>query len=204
MLKKIPIFFFVCFMLMVSSCSQSGRADLDLLMSGKDSFFQEKYQQALRDFQKSARINPRNDVSIAYIGFCYYHLKQTSPALSNFNKALSLNPRNNIALFGKSLVIWDMGEYLDAYLLFDSVSNINPKHDKAFYYKAMANLKFHDTTQAINNLTYAIKNAPNYAEPYYLLSSIYLKEKQQTIADSLLKLATENKRSIRKSFTKAP
>ncbi|NOR87378.1 MAG: hypothetical protein GQ527_07200 [Bacteroidales bacterium] len=183
----------ILFIMLFISCKDSRRVDLDLMETGKELFFNKDFDQALLYFQKSARMNPRNDVSISYIGFCYYHISEPAPALTNFNKALRLNPSNNIALFGKSLLIWEMDDYLGAYILLDSVTNLNPKHDKAYYYKALASLQFGDTNHAIKSLEIAIENASDYPEPYYLLSSILLNKGQQIVADSLVKLASNKK-----------
>ncbi len=183
---------------LLASCDSGRRADLILLEDGKELFFQSQYHEAIIPLQKSARINPRNDVTIAYLGFCQYRLGKMSPALIYFNQSLKLNSRNNIALFGKSLILWDMDDQLNAYEIFDSVAKINPKHDKVFYYKAQAELFFGDTLSSKQSLKRAINNATGYTEPYYLLASIYLKNGEHSLADSLINLASSKKIELTK------
>lgn len=195
-MKKIILLLFLAYLL--ASCQSGKRADLLLLEEGKALFFQSQYNKALKPLQKSARINPRNDVTIAYLGFCHYHMGDRSDALIYFNQSLKLNARNNIALFGKSLILWDMDEQLYAYEIFDSVSKINPNHDKVFYYKAQAELYFGDTLFSEKSLKQAINNAQDYSKPYYLLASIYLKKGLHSKADSLIRMASSKKEELLK------
>ncbi|NPD45185.1 MULTISPECIES: tetratricopeptide repeat protein [unclassified Lentimicrobium] len=182
----------------LASCQTGMRADLILLENGKELFFQAQYQKALIPLQKSARINPRNDVAIAYLGYCQYYLDDWSTALIYFNQSLKLNTRNNIALFGKSLILWNMDDRLNAYLIFDSVGKINPNHDKVFYYKAQAELYFGDTLSSEKSLKKAINNAQDYSEPYYLLASIYFKKGLHSKADSIIRIASSKKEKLLK------
>lgn len=195
-MKKIILLIFLIYFF--TSCQSGKRADLILLESGKELFFYSQYEKALLPLQKSARINPRNDVTIAYLGFCQYHLDDMSTALIYFNQSLKLNDRNNIALFGKSLILWNMEDRLNAYEIFDSVGKINPNHDKVFYFKAQAELYFGDTLSGEQSLKKAIQNAEYYTEPYYLLASIYLKNGAYTKADSLIQIASSKKKELLK------
>ena len=187
------IIFIILLFYFSTSCESGKRADLLLLEDGKELFFQSQYKKAIIPLQKSARLNPKNDVTIAYLGFCQYHLDNTSTGLIYFNQSLKLNARNNIALFGKSLILWNMDDHLNAYVLFDSVGKINPNHDKVFYFKAQAELYFGDTLSGVQNLKKAIQNAEDYTESYYLLASIYLVKGKQNKADSLIKIASSKK-----------
>lgn len=195
-MKKIILLIFLIPFL--TSCESGKRADLQLLEDGKELFFQYQYEKALLPLQKSARLNPRNDVAIAYLGFCQYHLSNMSTALIYFDQSIKLNSRNNIALFGKSLVLWNMDDRLGAYVIFDSVSKINPLHDKVFYYKAQAELYFGDTLSGEKSLKKAIKNAEAYTEPYYLLASIYFTKNLHSKADSLILIASAKKTELLK------
>lgn len=182
----------------LASCQIGNRADLLLLEDGKELFFQSQYNKALVPLRKSTRINPGNDIAIAYLGFCHYHLGNLSTALIYFNQSLKLNDRNNIALFGKSLILWNMEDRLNAYVIFDSVSKINPQHNKVFYYMAQAELYFGDTLLGEQSLKKAIQNAEDYTEPYYLLASIYLKKGDYSMADSLIQIAFSKKSALLK------
>ena len=179
------------------SCEQQQRQDLKYLEIGKEYFVLQQYDSAFLAFQESAKKNPNNDVAIAYKAYCYYYFGNYKPALLNFDKALSINKSNNIALFGKSLTLMNLGDYTHAFILLDSVGKTNPKHDKCFYYKAITRMNFYDTTNAITDLEKAIYNAPEYQEPYYLLSSIYLQLKQINTADSLARIASQKSERIR-------
>ncbi len=180
----------------IYSCESTKRKDLILLEEGKGLFFDQNYLSALEKFEKASKLNPKNDVASAYTGFCSLYLKDFTKALNAFNKSLSFNPHNNIALFGKGLWMYQMEDFGNAMILFDSVGNINPLHDKVFYYKALLLIKLNDTLGAQNQLNQAIANAPDYAEPYYLLASLYLAQHQKTTADSLIYLASVSRKNI--------
>lgn len=180
----------------VISCISSEKNDLIQLKKGKEYFFDKNYLKAKEHFINAAKLNPKNDVAIAYAGFCDYYLYHLPSAVMTFDRSLKMNPSNNIALFGKSLVLIEFEDYLGSYILLDSVCDINPKHDKAFYYKASIELLFGDTNSALRNLNIAMRNADDYMEPYYLTSSIYLNLKNEQLADSLLLLANEKKTTL--------
>lgn len=192
-LKSYKYYLFLSISIVLVACTDRTRQDLVLLNEGKKLFFDSQFLGAKNLFEESSKINPRNDVSLAYLGFCNYHLENYSDAIIQFNKSLKLNATNNIALFGKSLVLLNMDELLGSYILLDSVCKINPTHDKAFYYKASVELKLGDTLNALKNIETAIHNAENYVEPYYLLSSIYLNQNLEKKADSLLLIARKKK-----------
>ena len=81
---------------------------------GKRFLKQKKYHEAIKSFEKSVKINPKNHQALEAIGLCYGDLKDYKSALSYFKRAVDLKPKNKLYLFNLAITYLKVGEYSKA------------------------------------------------------------------------------------------
>jgi tetratricopeptide (TPR) repeat protein len=63
----------------------------------------ERYEEALKDFDRAIELNPKLDWAIARRGYTYLMLKRYNEALENFNCAINLKPDDDWGLYSRAL-----------------------------------------------------------------------------------------------------
>ncbi len=97
------------------------------LSRGDTLYGKQKYEDAIKCYEKALEINPKNSRALNDIGNAYYNLGNYSDAIEYFDKALELDPKDPIALRGKGYAHYDLEDYREAIECFDKALQIVPK-----------------------------------------------------------------------------
>jgi len=86
-----------------------------------------KYQDAIRAYNKYIELNP-NDANVwTDLGVMHRRTKNASEAISSFDKAIELNPKHEQARFNKGIVLfYDLGNREAGKQIWIELSQINP------------------------------------------------------------------------------
>jgi len=69
------------------------------------------YEQALREYQKAARLAPERPEGFVGMGFMNMELKRYQAAAENFSKARKLDPESDDAVAGEGLLLYRTGDH---------------------------------------------------------------------------------------------
>ena len=69
-----------------------------------------EYQQALKDFNQTIRLDSNNAKAYYNRGLVYAHLGKSQQALEDFNQTLRLDTNNAAAYFSRGHVYYDLGK----------------------------------------------------------------------------------------------
>ena len=61
---------------------------------GKQLYFEGKFLEAIKNFDKAIELDPEYSDSWSYRGLCYYELDENEEAIDNFDRVLDLNPND--------------------------------------------------------------------------------------------------------------
>ena len=77
-------------------------------------FAQNKYQEALSDFQQSVSCQPENFRSLYYIGIVHSVLGDNTKAIDFFNQSLALNQHQSHVYYRRALANYNLGNYVES------------------------------------------------------------------------------------------
>lgn len=86
---------------------------------------QQKYQHALRAFQKAARCWPEDAEAQMAIGNCHAELKRPKLAERFFRRSLELVPRKSSVKFNLANALFDQGKFAEAIRIYRVVERTN-------------------------------------------------------------------------------
>jgi tetratricopeptide (TPR) repeat protein len=137
---------------------------LAYLNRGKDFYYEDRYNDAMTEFNKALAIN--EDLAEVYVfrGFIYMATLNWDfdRQKHEFDRALHLDPYNYIAYFGRGSTYLFMREYEKAITDYTQAIKLNPNYFNAYYYRASALLQIGDKNSAINDLRSILMIWPNH------------------------------------------
>ncbi|MFZ0484580.1 MAG: tetratricopeptide repeat protein, partial [Desulfobacterales bacterium] len=145
--------------------------------------YQKKVKEAQEIFESLIKLAPENPEGYFRLGLLLRLLKKYDLALTNLNKAMSINPKLMDVFTNIILVHAAKKEFKTALLLCDD--QLKNVQDKPALKSILHNLKGElylaqlKTTDAEESFKAALKENPNFPQPYYALAKIYLMEKQE-------------------------
>jgi len=153
----------------------------------------EKYNNAYLDLQKALELNPginfltnRIYYSMALLN---YYQKLYPQTINYLKEALSVDSSDGFSYYYLGKVYRDTGKIDLAIGSFKRAVHYLPKYipirKNSFYYIALLNMSQKNYHQAINILSEAIKEYPNYGEAYYLrgLNWYYLEKDNKAMSE---------------------
>jgi len=98
---------------------------------GKRLLDQKKYIEAIKSFEKSLKLNPKNHQAVEAIGLCYGDLKDYNKAVEYFEKAVQMKPKNKLYLFNLAVTYLQIGEYSKAKEVYQKILYIDKNNRTA-------------------------------------------------------------------------
>ena len=110
-----------------------------------------KYDDAIRDFNRSLTYNRENATAVTYRGDCYLRLDKIPSALRDYNKAIAMDDKNAFAYAQRGRIHFLMQEYKEAIDDLDKAIRLEPSAE-AYYYRGAAKDMLHDRDGACEDL----------------------------------------------------
>lgn len=105
-------------------------------------FAQNKYKEALEDFEKSATFGKDNFRSIYYMGIVYSVTGQNEKALEAFTKSLELNGFQSHAYYRRALTYFNLADYQKSLEDLNEANRLGLDNDECKALRAKLNKKF--------------------------------------------------------------
>lgn len=105
-------------------------------------FAQNKYKEALEDFEKSANYGKDNFRSIYYMGIVYGVTGQNEKALDAFTKSLEINGFQSHAYYRRALTYFNLADYQKSLEDLNEASRLGLDNDECKALRAKLNKKF--------------------------------------------------------------
>ncbi len=156
--------------------------------SGVDYLNKGEYDQAIEEFNKVLKINPRNAEAYYYRGnarlfsaqeeedifgpfedlFILFGLPSLyDQAIEDYTKSLEINPKNADAFLNRGNAYYDKGKYDQAMADYNKVLEVNPRNADALVGRGNIYYSKIQYDQAISDYTKAIEIYPKYTEASY-------------------------------------
>ena len=96
------------------------------------------YDEAISDYNKAIKLNPRLAEAYVYRGFVYYKKGQYDKAIFDYNKAIELNPRDALAYGIRGIAYQNKDQLEKAVSDYNKAIELNPKDARAYNNRAVA------------------------------------------------------------------
>jgi tetratricopeptide (TPR) repeat protein len=133
-------------LIVLTSCGGGGETGEKYLQAGFVNFQKQEYDQAIANFQKAVKLEPRAAAAYNMMGMAY-RFKATQMGIPElrakeigaFQKALEIDPNYVVALINLGVTYYGQGEKAKAAPLFKKALALNPNHpEKAQFEKMIA------------------------------------------------------------------
>jgi tetratricopeptide (TPR) repeat protein len=198
--RKRPIAYLtlICFSIFtIISCSGDKKSDKEINFKkhydlGSKYYEERKYQEAIKEFEKAANINPKSADSYFKIGQCYRNLVNFEESIKSYEKGLQINPDASFRVF------FQLGSnYFKLQKYDESIKNMkkaqksmtdeysNSEYSANF---VLANSYYHikDYKNAIKHFNRVLELKPDYELAYFLLSQSHITKGNQSEAKQIL------------------
>jgi tetratricopeptide (TPR) repeat protein len=153
------------------------------LILGNAYLNQRKIKEAKETFESLIKLEPEKPAGYYRLGILYRLIKEYDLALKNFEKAMSINPNLMDVFTNIILVHVDKKEFETAMLKCDS--QLETMQGKPELLAIIHNLKGklylaqRKNEEAQESFQKALKENPNFLQPYYALGRLYLMERKE-------------------------
>ncbi len=93
---------------------------------GTQAFREKRYEDALRDFEESARLNPSSGLFANNVGFAYFKLGRMEDAVGWFEKTLAIDPQRAVAYTNLGDALLAVGRTADARQAYERYLELQP------------------------------------------------------------------------------
>ncbi len=122
----------------------------------------EKYDLAIKNWQKAIQIKPNYFVGYNNIGKAFLNLNKYQSALENFNKTIEINPNFFEAYNNKGNVLTRLNKPNDAIENYNKAINLKPDNINSHIFKAHILSNLNKTEEALSSYEKAFKINPEY------------------------------------------
>lgn len=147
-----------------------------LLAAGNELFNQEKYQEALEEFQKIAAENPLFYQIHQNIGNCYYELGDIEKAIEHYQIVLESDPQSVDALISLGNIYLEKGDLEKGLSYIKQIEEEEITNPLTFYNVGTLFFNKGQTDLAIEYYARAIESDPNFPDAYYQIALCYVQK----------------------------
>ncbi len=160
----------------------------------------QEYQSAIGYLKKAYKYNPDDPEILNYLGESYYNLKEFDRAVAYYERLFEMVPgnetvQNNLIFLYNSLKMYDR-----LARLYQRLAELHPEEDEYVMQHALALIKAGDLKAAEKALYRVIERDSSRIGAYFLLGSIYQKQKQDEkaieIYQKILKIAPDSHEAL--------
>ncbi len=128
---------------------------------------QERYEEALQDFQRVLELNPLYARAWYSKGATLGKLKRGDEALAAYEEAIRLDPHYVAAWNNKGDMLDALERYEEALAAYDRAIRLNPQYSRAWYNKGITLWNQERYEEALTAYDEAIRLNPHYADAWY-------------------------------------
>ncbi len=88
-----------------------------------------RFSEAISDFDKALQLEPENDWTLPYLAECYRMIKDYNTALEKANKAIKINKKRAFSFKIRGLIYYDQQKYVEARNDFTAALKLEPEDD---------------------------------------------------------------------------
>jgi len=134
----------------------------------------EDYEQAISDFTKAIKLEPKNAVNYRENARVYDCKKNYDKAIADYSQAIRLDPNDAKAYSGRGEAYYNKGDQDKAIADFNQAIRLNPNYSEAYCNLGAVYYNKGDYDKAIAYLNQAIRLNPDYSKAYYGRGDSYL------------------------------
>ena len=152
---------------------------------------QEKYREAIAEFEQSYPPNEPTDEALCNIGECYEKLREWEPARRFYHKAIELNPQMDEAWFGQGVILQEQGRWFESIHFFRKAVELYG--DSGEYWSALGMAENHvgNVVSALEAFERATEVAPEEVQAWVNWSAILYEQGHFGEAADLVRHAVE-------------
>ena len=144
------------------------------LKTGDDLYQQQKYTEALQDYEKALAQNPELYEAYEKIGLCHLRLNDTEKAIENLKLALEHNPQSQDVLINLSAVYLEKGDLEEGMRYFKLLDEKSLKDPSLFFNIGVLLFKGNQVDLAAEYLKKGLELDPNSVNGHYQLGLVSL------------------------------
>jgi tetratricopeptide (TPR) repeat protein len=149
--------------------------------SGVQLMDQQKYPEAIEEFNKALERDPKQPGILSRIADAYSKTNKNDEALAALEKAIVITPKDGALYTNKGAILSRMGKMAESQEAFKKALEVNPSGSAQSHYNiGITLLNSGETDKAAESFKQAIVADSNYAEAYYQLG-MCLSGKNETI-----------------------
>lgn len=184
-MKRLPLNFrYICLcliaVLFVGTSTITAQTTSELIGRARVGIEKGQYDQAIKDLDAAAVIDPKNAEINAQLCRAYYLKKDTTSALTYSNKALKIDGKNLDALNIRGKIKTDQKDIVGAIEDFTKAIKIDPNFVKPYINRALIYQDRKEFDKAISDYSAVIAADPKNELAYRLRSSVYYYYKDDT------------------------
>jgi protein O-mannosyl-transferase len=133
-----------------------------------------KLEDALKEFEKAAKLSPDSPVAHYWVGMIYFYMKEPEKAIAKFKKVLELEPTNfrSLAMIGK-ILSFDRAKLDDAIRYLSDSLSLEPEYADARFDLGRIYAMRGDLNRALGEFAVIFRTEPRYALYHYELGRIF-------------------------------
>jgi Flp pilus assembly protein TadD len=163
---------------------------------------QQKYSDAVTEFQKALEIEPKHLPTIVNLGLSYHHQLQFDEAVKTFKRALEIDPNEPYSHYNLGLIYYVKNRFDEAESELKKVVSVDPNDPAARYHLAMVYSKQGRLDEAEKQFRAVIKLYPDSSSAYYGLSRALMDAGKKEEVEEVLKKFQELRNTGRVSSEK--
>ncbi len=195
MIRVFPLFYLLVLCASLAPAQQptdhkaaDGAAYKQHFEAGRSLVNQQRYEEAVREFQIAVKFNPKDSRLYDNLGFCFRKLHKYGEATDALNTATSINPRDNYAHLELAIVSCDERDFAHAIELLNEIISLNPSDAGARFWLGYAFYREKKDMDAIASFEEALKIHPkDFDSNYYRGLSLFRLNRPKEAAESLAK-----------------
>jgi len=166
------------------------------LSQGDLLYGQQKYEEALQEYQRVLSENPNLDGAHERIGLCYYRLGDLDKAIEIFQKVLEKDPHSRDVLINLSSIYFEKGDLEEGLKYLNQLDEKSLTDPNLFYNVGVLLFKNNQTELASRYFKKCVELDANYVNGYYQLGLVSLNrgetEEAKRNFEMVIKLAPES------------
>ena len=170
------------------------------LLNGDTLYNQEKYAEALKEYQQVLAENKELIQVYEKIGLCYYKLDDLDNAVEAFKRMLENDPKSKTSLINLSAIYMTNGKLEEGLKYFKQLDEETLNDPNLFYNMGILLFNKQQTDLAIDNFIKCVSRDPKHIDGYYQLAIAYINKgdikKAKINLNKVIELAPESNKAI--------